>query len=141
MTKEWDSRGNQQEEPPLEAEDGRGREEHASNARPRPPSRHSIVTGFTNVRKELSILSPLHHPHVVRLFGVMLRPMGLVLELAPMGSLKKILSNHLEVHAKLHVRGMQRVLLQVGGARVEVGGAHACSMSCYRGGRGGVELE
>lgn len=79
----------------------------------RPPTRHSIITGFTNVKKELSILFPLSHPHVVKLFGVMLRPMGLVLELAPKGSLKKILGHYHEVHAKLQARAMQRVLMQV----------------------------
>lgn len=79
----------------------------------RPPSRHSIVTGFTNVKKELSILFPLSHPHVVKLFGVMLRPLGLVLELAPKGSLKKILTRYQEVYARLQARAMQRVLIQV----------------------------
>lgn len=71
------------------------------------------MTGFNNVKKELAILSPLSHAHVVHLFGVMLRPMGLVLELAPMGSLKMILNHYEEVHAKFHVRAMQRVFLQV----------------------------
>ena len=88
-------------------------EETGQDIPTRPPTRHSIVIGFTNVKKELAILSPLTHPHVVRLFGVMLRPMGLVLELAPMGSLKTILSHYEEVHAKFHVRAMQRVFLQV----------------------------
>ena len=79
----------------------------------RQPSRRSIVHGFNSVKKELSILSPLKHAHVVKLFGVMLRPMGLVLELAPRGSLKKILSHYQEVHARLPARAMQRVLMQV----------------------------
>ena len=117
MTKEWRSQN-------QEGSGGRGRgeggivgeeegEQDVRSLLARPPSRHSIVNGFTNVKKELSILFPLSHPHVVKLYGVMLRPMGLVLELAPMGSLKKILNRYHEVHAKLQARATQRVLIQV----------------------------
>lgn len=115
MTKEWRNGGEEHHGrggAELEAEE----EEEGPDARSllvRPPSRHSIVTGFVNVKKELSILSPLSHPHVVHLYGVMLRPMGLILEYAPRGSLKKILTHYQEVHSRPHVRAMQRVLLQV----------------------------
>ena len=117
MTKEWRTLSQEQRGDDM----GRGgddgamyNEESDSHGRPlRPTSRHSIINGFTNVKKELSILSPLKHPHVVRLFGVMLRPMGLVLELAPKASLKKILTYYQEVHAHIQARAMQRVLLQV----------------------------
>ena len=112
MTKEW--RTQSQEPGHQNHNDGLYEEQDVrSLLMAHPPSRHSIIAGFTNLKKELSILSPLRHPHVVQLFGVMLRPMGLVLELAPLSSLKKILNNYHEVDAKLHVRAMQRVLLQV----------------------------
>ena len=119
MTKEWHA---QSEEEGAEDRDrgGMGRSgrdsEEGQDVRSlptRPPTRHSIITGFTNVKKELSILFPLHHPHVLKLFGVMLRPMGLVLELAPKGSLKKILVHYHDVHARLQARAIQRVLMQV----------------------------
>ena len=42
----------------------------------KPLSRHSIIEGFSNLKKELSILSPLKHPHIITLHGVMLRPLG-----------------------------------------------------------------
>ena len=114
MTKEWHGEGGGG----GEREGGRVRrvseeEQHVRSLPARPPTRHSIVTGFTNVKKGLSILFPLQHPHVVKLYGVMLRPMGLVLELAPKGSLKKILSHYHDVHAKFQARAMQRVLMQV----------------------------
>ncbi len=131
MTKEWrnegaeqHSRGGVELEEVVEEEEEEGGVEGAdarSLLQARPPSRHSIVTGFQNVKKELSILSPLSHAHVVRLYGVMLRPMGLILEYAPRGSLKKILTHYQDVHSRPHVRAMQRVLLQVGG-RLKVTG-------------------
>ena len=115
MTKEW--RNERAEQRGVELNGLEEEEEEEADARSllaaRPPTRHSIVTGFTNVKKELSILSPLSHAHVVRLYGVMLRPMGLILEYAPRGSLKKILTHYQEVHSRLHARAMQRVLLQV----------------------------
>ena len=102
------------EETDMEVEGGdRGRQH--GRVQVKEPGRRSIVTGFENVKKELAILSPLAHPHVVRLFGVILRPIGMVLELAPKGSLKKILNHYKDVHSRFHVRAMQRVFLQVGG--------------------------
>ena len=94
-------------------EEGEGQGSHSLPARL--PSRHSIISGFTNVKKELLILSQLRHTHVVHLYGVMLRPMGLILEYAPRRSLDKILTHYHEVHSRPHIRAMQRVLLQVHG--------------------------
>ena len=39
----------------------------------KPLSRKSILDGFSNLKKELSILSPLKHTHVIQLYRVMLR--------------------------------------------------------------------
>ncbi len=79
----------------------------------RAPTRHSIVEGFSNLKKELSILSPLEHLHVIGLFGVMLRPLGLVLELAPQGSVKDKLKAYLEAEAHVHVAVLQPFIIQV----------------------------
>ena len=79
----------------------------------KPPTRHSIVEGFNNLKKELSILSPLKHPHVVKLIGVMLRPLGLVLELAPKKSLKNILSSYSDAQRHLNIGVMQATITQV----------------------------
>jgi hypothetical protein len=118
MTKEWrgegeERRGEREGERARRVREGSEDDQGVRSLPVRPPTRHSIITGFTNVKKELSILFPLHHPHVVKLYGVMLRPMGLVLELAPKGSLKRILGHYHDVHAKLQARAMQRVLMQV----------------------------
>lgn len=98
LTKEWRT---PETDDPAEA-----REAHA-------PTRHSIVEGFSNLKKELSILSPLRHCHVIGLYGVMLRPLGLVLELAPQGSMKDKLKTYLEAEAHVHVAVLQPLIIQV----------------------------
>ena len=80
----------------------------------KPLSRHSILEGFANLKKELSILSPLKHPHVIQLFGVMLRPLGLVLELAHKGSLKSIIQGYAEANLHFQCNVSQAVITQVG---------------------------
>ena len=76
-------------------------------------TRRSIIDGFGGVKKELSILSPLKHPHIIQLHGVMMRPLGLILELAPQGSIKTILQNYAEAHAHLHISVIKQVVIQV----------------------------
>ena len=76
-------------------------------------TRRSIIDGFSGVKKELSILSPLKHPHIIQLHGVMMRPLGLILELAPLGSLKNILHDYGEAHAHLHISTTKQVVIQV----------------------------
>jgi len=127
MTKEWQSmkgewqkmggadRTEELEDTGVEGEGADRGHQPGVRVQVKAPGRRSIVTGFENVKKELAILSPLAHTHVVRLFGVILRPIGMVLELAPKGSLKKLLNHYKDVHARFHVRAMQRVFLQVGG--------------------------
>ena len=80
---------------------------------PRPPSRYSILTGFNNLKKELAVLSPLKNAHVIRLHGVVLRPLGLILEHAPQGSLKKTLEQYHDVQQHLHDNVAQAVIIQV----------------------------
>ena len=76
-------------------------------------TRRSIIDGFGGVKKELSILSPLKHPHIIQLHGVLMRPLGLILELAPLGSLKDILCDYAEAHAHLHISVTKQVVIQV----------------------------
>ena len=76
-------------------------------------TRRSIIDGFGSVKRELSILSPLKHPHIIQLYGVMMRPLGLILELAPLGSLKDILQDYAEAHVHLHISVTKQVVIQV----------------------------
>ena len=77
------------------------------------PQRHQIITGFNNLKKELSILSPLRHENIVELIGVTLTPLGLVLELAPRGSLRSILKEFAFASQRLQPAAIQAVIIQV----------------------------
>ena len=76
-------------------------------------TRRSIIDGFGSVKRELSILCPLKHSHIIQLHGVMMRPLGLILELAPLGSLKNVLHEYSEAHAHLHISVTKQVVIQV----------------------------
>ena len=80
---------------------------------PKPPSRYSIIQGFNNLKKELALLAPLRNPHVIQLHGVVLRPLGLILEHAPGGSLKKTLEQFHELQQHLRGNVVQAVIIQV----------------------------
>ncbi len=49
-----------------------------------------------DLRQEVTVLATLNHPNIVSLLGVSIRPMCMVIELAPMGSLFGILDKKLE---------------------------------------------
>ena len=102
LTKEWRA----QEGPGVESE---GREMQTC-AR---PTRHSIIEGFYKVKEELSILSPLKHPHIIKLLGVMLCPLALVLEFAPQGSINDKLNTYSESQSRIHVAVLQPLIIQV----------------------------
>lgn len=62
------------EEEPEEEEE---REEDGEQPRDPPPvQRSAIISGFNNLKKELSILSPLRHRHIIQLLGVSIKPLG-----------------------------------------------------------------
>jgi len=51
---------------------------------------------YRDLRQEVTVLATLNHPNIVALLGVSIRPMCMVIELAPMGSLFGILDKKLE---------------------------------------------
>ena len=57
---------------------------------------------FRDLRQEVTVLAQLSHPNIMSLLGVSLRPMCLVMELAPMGSLFSILDHKLEAIKTAH---------------------------------------
>lgn len=111
LTKEWRY---QESDPDYPLDEPDRPEAHSIISRNAGITRRSIIDGFGGVKKELSILSPLKHPHIIQLHGVMMRPLGLVLELAPQGSIKTILQNYAEAHAHLHISVIKQVVIQVG---------------------------
>lgn len=52
-----------------------------------------LLRRYKDLRDELTIMTHLEHPHVMSLVGVNLKPLALVLELAPYGSLR----NHIDL--------------------------------------------
>lgn len=62
----------------------------------------------------MNILLSLHHPNVVPFVGVCPRPLALVLELAPQGSLDQCLKHYQRSGARLSLLSLQLVILQVG---------------------------
>ena len=58
-----------------------------------------LLRRYKDLREELSIMSQLQHPRVVALVGVCLKPLAMVLKLAPLGSLRH--------HVDLCPHGMQ----------------------------------
>ena len=111
LTKEWRY---QEQDPDYSVDDTDEPETSSNFSRNQGITRRSIVDGFSGVKKELAILSPLKHPHVIQLHGVMMRPLGLLLELAPLGSMKTILQNYTEAHAHVHISAIKQVVIQVG---------------------------
>ena len=74
-------------------------------------SKNVLLNRYKDLREELTIMSQLDHPRVVSLIGVCLKPLCMVLQLAPLGSLRD--------HLSLCPRGMKcsvvhRLLYQVG---------------------------
>ena len=110
LTKEWRL---QEADPDYSLEDPIDSDTRSLFSRNGGITRRSIIDGFGSVKKELSILSPLKHPHIIQLHGVMMRPLGLILELAPLGSLKNILHEYAEAHAHLHISVTKQVVIQV----------------------------
>ena len=71
-----DSTTNSSDDDDDQQEPEQFREGNEQAREPLPIQRSAIISGFNNLKKELSILSPLRHPHVIQLFGVSARPLG-----------------------------------------------------------------
>ena len=68
-----------------------------------------------DLRQEVTVLAQLSHPNIVALLGVSIRPMCIVLEFAPMGSLFDILDGRVEEMRKNQVDLISTVLRMPGG--------------------------
>ena len=68
---------------------------------------------YCTARQELNILLHIKHPHVVPLVGICIKPLAIVLDLAPMGALDSMLKHYRRSGAKLGVSTIQQVLVQI----------------------------
>ena len=59
---------------------------------------------YTVARQEIAIVSGLKHEHIVAMVGLSVRPLAIVLELAPLGNLKDLLSEFRVAMCKVWVK-------------------------------------
>ena len=67
---------------------------------------------------EARVMHQLSHPNILALVGVTLRPLSLLVELAPQGDLRKCMERYKAQKVKLSRRTMQCTLIQVQSAIV-----------------------
>ena len=80
-----------------------------------------MLRRYKDLREELSIMSQLQHPRVVALVGVCLKPLAMVLKLAPRGSLRD--------HIDLCPHGMQSHMAHQVLYQVRCFPQHCCNIS------------
>jgi len=68
---------------------------------------------YLTARQEVSILQEITHAHIVSLLGLSTQPLGLVLELAPHGSLGDILVKMKSYGQDLSVYTIKQIIIQV----------------------------
>ena len=68
---------------------------------------------YCTARQELNILLNLKHPNIVPFVGLCTKPLALVLQLAPMGSLDHIIKNYRRSGTHFDVWVLQKVILQI----------------------------
>ena len=68
---------------------------------------------YTTARQELNILLNIKHPHVVPLVGICIKPLAIVLELAPLGALDSMLKHYRRSGDKLSTTTIQQICIQV----------------------------
>ena len=59
------------------------------------------TASYQMIRKEVSFLSSLHHKNLTQLCGVCTNPFMLLMELAPLGSLRSIISDYETAYAAI----------------------------------------
>ncbi|XP_033739221.1 leucine-rich repeat serine/threonine-protein kinase 1-like isoform X2 [Pecten maximus] len=71
---------------------------------------------YLTARQEVSILQDIQHHHMVPLIGLSITPLGLILELAPHGSLRGILDKIKSGGQRLSVATIKQTIIQVSDA-------------------------
>lgn len=77
----------------------------------RDPLQHACKA-YCTARQELAVLLTLKHPNIVPLIGICIRPLALVLELAPCGALDAILKQYRRTGARIAPQTFQILVLQ-----------------------------
>lgn len=73
---------------------------------------------YSIARQEIAIISSLKHENIVSMMGMCIKPLSIILELAPLGNLKDILLNYKKTASKLSPYVIQQVSAQISSALV-----------------------
>ena len=68
---------------------------------------------YQSANTEGRIMASLCHPNVLKLVGIALQPIRLLLEFAPLGSLKNVVNHYQDNNAKVNRYALQKVICQV----------------------------
>ena len=68
---------------------------------------------YDQIRNEVDFFCKLRHPNLVKMVGVNIKPICLMLELAPRGSLRRILKEYDKSSASLQPLTMKKCVQQV----------------------------
>ena len=78
------------------------------------PSKEDIAWHhYQNANAEGRIMASLHHPNILPLIGIGFQPIRLLLEFAPLGSLKTIVNRYSENDTKIGQYALEKVIKQV----------------------------
>ncbi|XP_077977782.1 leucine-rich repeat serine/threonine-protein kinase 1-like [Glandiceps talaboti] len=77
---------------------------------------NAACRAYQTARQEMIITSGLQHPYIVGLLGLCERPLSLLLELSPAGSLDKWLRNYRRNGCRLSELTVQKIVIQVAAA-------------------------
>ena len=78
------------------------------------PSKEEIAWHhYQSANAEGRIMASLHHPNILPLIGIVFQPIRLLLEFAPLGSLKNIVNRYYENDSSINKFILQKVICQV----------------------------
>ena len=58
-------------------------------------------------------MASLRHPNILKLIGIALQPIRLLLEYAPLGSLKNVVNRYQDGDSRMNRYALQKVIIQV----------------------------
>ena len=68
---------------------------------------------YQNANSEGRIMASLRHPNILKLIGIALQPIRLLLEYAPLGSLKNVVNRYQDSDSRMNRYALQKVIIQV----------------------------
>ena len=73
----------------------------------------TMAEAHRSMRSELSVLSQLNHENIISLVGVLVVPPSILLEYAPMGTMKEVYKSYRQISQRLLPEICQATIIQV----------------------------